>query len=302
MCRDNRTLRSACPAATQRDGAGLGRRGQHAHRFGQRGQQLLGAIDAIPVPRHRPEAIVDRHVLGLRRLELLQHGRRRAIGEDVAGQQQHRQAIDRRAGGAGHHVGRAGADRRGARQRAQPIRHLRERGRGVHHRLFVPALVVAQPPAELIEGLANPGDVAMAEDAEHCRRRTAAAARRARSSCAPRKRTSACAIVSRIICVSGFGIMTSRTRLPKIVARGEELPQRAARRRERIELVDSQGRPDRRRAGNRRSVDTDRRRSRGSTGVSMRGATAMSLAAKRFCHAHGGEITTSPPINSLQCM
>ena len=28
----------------------------------------------------------------------------------------------------------------------------------------------------------------------------------------------------------------------------------------------------------------------------------MSLATKRFCHADGGEITTSPPMSSLQCM
>jgi hypothetical protein len=31
----------------------------------------------------------------------------------------------------------------------------------------------------------------------------------------------------------------------------------------------------------------------------MREVTSMSLAAKRFCHADGGEMTTSPPISSL---
>jgi len=124
--------------------------------FGKRGQQLLGPIDAIPVARHRPEAIVHRPVLGLRRLQLLQDGRRHAIGEDVARQKEHRQPVDRRAGGAGHHVGRTGADRRGAHQRAQPVRHFREGRCGVHHRLFVSALVVAKRTAQLIEGLANP--------------------------------------------------------------------------------------------------------------------------------------------------
>jgi hypothetical protein len=44
---------------------------------------------------------------------------------------------------------------------------LGERGRCVHHRLLVAALVVSQPILHLMERLANSGDIAMAEDAEH---------------------------------------------------------------------------------------------------------------------------------------
>ena len=33
----------------------------------------------------------------------------------------------------------------------------------------------------------------------------------------------------------------------------------------------------------------------------VRSFTSMSEALKRFCHSHGGEITTSPPMNWLQC-
>ena len=165
----------------QRDRAGLGRGGQHAHRFGQRRQQLLGAGDAIPVPRHRPEAVVDRDVLRLAATSsCCSTGRRHAVGEDVAGQQQHRQPVDRRAGGAGHHVGGAGADRRGARQRPQPVRHLGERRRGVHHRLFVAALVVAKPVRSSDRA---PGRCRRRCHGRRCRtrrRRRAAAARRAR--------------------------------------------------------------------------------------------------------------------------
>ena len=40
----------------------------------------------------------------------------------------------------------------------------------------------------------------------------------------------------------------------------------------------------------------------GATGLSIRGMTSMLLALNRTCHLWGGEITTSPPMNSLQCM
>ena len=151
----------------QRHGAGVGGRGQHAHGVGQRAQQLLGPVNPIPIAGDRAQAVVHRNVLGLARFELLQHGGRRAVGEDVAGQQQHRQAIDGGAGGPGHQVGRTRADRRGTGQRSQPVRHLGEPGGGVDHRLFVAALVVAQAVAHLIERLADAGDVAVTENSEH---------------------------------------------------------------------------------------------------------------------------------------
>ena len=80
--------------------------------------ELLGAVDPIPVARHRLEAVVHRHVLRVRSTRAAAGpapGRR--VGEDVARQQQHRQAVDRRRRRAGDHVGRARADRRGAGER-----------------------------------------------------------------------------------------------------------------------------------------------------------------------------------------
>src|SRR3712207_8397197 len=59
--------------------------------------------------------------------------RSRAGGEDVAGQQQHGQPVDRGEGRAGQHVGRAGTDGGGARVRRQPVRHARIAGRSEEH-------------------------------------------------------------------------------------------------------------------------------------------------------------------------
>ena len=56
-----------------RDGARLGRVGQHAHRLRQGGQDLLGAGDPVEEPADRPEAVVDAHVGRDRVLELLEH-------------------------------------------------------------------------------------------------------------------------------------------------------------------------------------------------------------------------------------
>ena len=87
----------------------------------------------------------------------------------------------------------------------------------------------------------------------------------------------------------------------EVVARGDELPQRAAGRRERVELLARQpvlgvG------AAEVRRTSRAPRGSPGATGVSMRGSTGTSQALNRFCHLCGGEITTSPPMSSLQCM
>ena len=149
----------------QRDRAGLGWRGEDAHRLGQRGDQLLGPIDPVPVARHRPEAVVHRDVLAVLGLELLQHGGDVAPREDVSRQQQDRQPVDGGAGGRGQHVGGARANRCGARQGGETVLHPRVGRRGVHHRLFVAALVVAELRG-LLQRLTDPGDVAVPEDAE----------------------------------------------------------------------------------------------------------------------------------------
>ena len=149
----------------QRDRARIRRRGQHAHGFRQRGDQLLGAVDAIPIARDRLEAVVDADVLRMLVFQLLQHGRLDALGEDIAGQQQHRDAIDGGDGGAGDHVGGAGPDGRGAGEGGQAVAVLGVGDRRQDLGLLVAALVIAQLGRVLLEGLAEAGDIAVAEDA-----------------------------------------------------------------------------------------------------------------------------------------
>jgi hypothetical protein len=93
--------------------AGVDRVGQHPHRRGQRGEQLLGPGDPVEEPRHRPERVVDGGVGLDRVLQLLQHRALPAGGVGVAGQQQHGQPVDRRQPGRGDQVQRARTDRRG---------------------------------------------------------------------------------------------------------------------------------------------------------------------------------------------
>ncbi len=151
----------------QRDRAGLRRVGQHAHRLEQRRPELLGPVDAIPVARDGLEGVVHRHVARPAGLELLQHRVDAPRREDVAGQEQHRQAVDRRERGAGDHVRGAGADRAGARPGGEPAARAGVGDRGVHHRLLVARGHEAH--ALLVDRLPDAREVAVAEDAERAR-------------------------------------------------------------------------------------------------------------------------------------
>src|ERR1039457_1535078 len=135
---------------------------------------------AAPAPEHdvdfasrRLASVVDAYVVGPRVLELLQHRAGGAGGEEVAGQQQHRDAVDRRERGSGHHIGRARADRGRARERLQPVPHPGEADRRVHHRLLVAGQVIPQVRLAgfvgLEQRLADARHVAVPEDAEAAR-------------------------------------------------------------------------------------------------------------------------------------
>ena len=87
----------------------------------------------------------------------------------VGGEQQDRQAVDRRRGRAGDHIGRAGPDRCRARESRQPPVRLGEANRRVDHRLLVARLVIRQVPSAFLQCLPHAADVAVAEDAEHRR-------------------------------------------------------------------------------------------------------------------------------------
>ena len=127
----------------ERDGAGLDGVGEDAHGLERGRDQGLGAGDPVEVAA-RPGAGVSltRHVARVRDFELLEDRVRRAGGEDVAGEQQHREVVDGGEGGAGDEVGGAGADGGGDGVRGEAVRLAGVADGGVHHRLLVAALVV----------------------------------------------------------------------------------------------------------------------------------------------------------------
>ena len=142
---------------------------QNSERGRQRRKELLGSRDAIPIARHRAEAIIRGHGRVAEILDLLQDRIGTPIGENVAGQQQHRQAVHMRQRRRGHHVGGARADRRRACHEAAPVRSLREGDRRQRHRLLVMGAMRGQGVARRIERLAEPGHVAVTEDRPHAR-------------------------------------------------------------------------------------------------------------------------------------
>ena len=149
--------------------------GEHPHRAEQCGGQLFGAPDPVEVPRQRLERVVDGDVATGRQLEFLQDRCTGPGGEGVGRQQQHRQPVDGRQRGAGQHVRRAGADAGGDGPRLQPVPLAGVRHGAVHHGLLVSAQYIVQQwlgpglvrlDLGLQQCLAEPGDVAVTEDAE----------------------------------------------------------------------------------------------------------------------------------------
>ena len=154
-------------AEGERHRAAFGRVGQHGHRPAERRHDLLGPHDAVEIARDRAETVVgaDRPVAEI--LDLLQNRIGPAAGEDVAGNEQHRQAIDMRHRGGGDHVGRARPDRGRAGHHAPAARGLGEGDRRMRHRLLVVGAIGRQRLARGVERFAEPGDIAVAEDGEH---------------------------------------------------------------------------------------------------------------------------------------
>src|SRR6266571_5093152 len=70
----------------QGDSACFCRAGQHAHGLRERGQQLFRTCDAVPVAADRLEAIVNRNILSVFGLKLLQDRRDVAAGKNVSRQ------------------------------------------------------------------------------------------------------------------------------------------------------------------------------------------------------------------------
>ena len=100
---------------------------------------------------------------------MLQNRRHLPRGEDVTGEKQDGQAVDRGAGRPCDHVRGSRTDGARARERLKPVGHLGEARRRVDERLFVPAGNVGQIVPRREQGFAETGDVPMAEDTEHLR-------------------------------------------------------------------------------------------------------------------------------------
>ena len=145
----------------------LRRIGQHRDRSVQRRHDLLGARDAVEIPRHGTEAVVGAHRSVAEVLDLLQNRIGPAVGEDVARYQQNRQAVDMRHRRRCDHVGRAGADRGCAGHHALAARGFGEGDRGMGHRLFVVGAVGGESVARGVERFAHARHVAVAENREH---------------------------------------------------------------------------------------------------------------------------------------
>ncbi len=151
-------------AEGEADRAAVGRVGHHPKRAGQGGQDMLGPADPVEVAHDGAEAVVGRHGRVVEILDLLQHRVGRAVGEDVAGDEEDRQAVHMRHGGGGDHVGRPRPDRGGDGHRLPPMLRLGIGDGGMGHGLFVLAAPGGQGVLVGVQRLTQAGDVAVAED------------------------------------------------------------------------------------------------------------------------------------------
>ena len=167
-------------AEGERHRPAFGRIGQDRDRPVERRHDLLGPRDAVEIARHRAEAVIGAHRSVAEVLDLLQNRIGPAVGEHVAGDQQHRQPIDMRDRGGGDHVGRARADRGGAGHHPLAPRGLGEGDRGMRHRLLVVGAIGRQRVAR--------GDRAPRPCRPHCHGRRSRTRPRTGAACARRSR------------------------------------------------------------------------------------------------------------------
>ncbi len=138
--------------------------GEDGHGAVERRHDLFGPRDAVEIARHRAETIIRGDGAVAEILHLLQHRIGAARGEDVAGQQQHRQPVHMRDGGGGDHIRRAGTDGGGAGHHAAAARGFGESAGRQRHRLLIMRAEDRQCLPRLIQRLAEPGDIAVAEN------------------------------------------------------------------------------------------------------------------------------------------
>ncbi len=125
---------------------------------------MLGAADAVEVAHDGAEAVVGGDGGVVEVLDLLQHRVGGAVGEDVAGDEQDRQAVDMRQRRRRHHVGRARPDRGRDSHCVATLPGLGIGNRRMGHRLLVLAPVGGQNVLVGMQRLTQTGNVAMSED------------------------------------------------------------------------------------------------------------------------------------------
>ena len=151
-------------AQAERGRAAIRRVGEDGDRAGQGDQQLLRTGDAVPVARHRLEAVVHAGGGVAGRLKLLQHRVGPAAGEHVAGQEQHRQPVDVGDPRRRQQVHRSRADRGGDGHHLPPVPRLCIGHGGQRHALLVVPAEGGEGAARAMQRFAHAGDIAVAED------------------------------------------------------------------------------------------------------------------------------------------
>ena len=149
----------------QGHGAAVHRIGQHLDRAGRRGQKLFRTGDAVPPAGNGAETVIDADGGVVEVLDLLKHRIGTAAGEDIAGQEQHRQPVDVRHAGGGDHIGGARPDRGGAGHHLAAVPGLGEGDGRQRHALLVMGAEGGQRFAGVVQRLAQSRHVAVAEDA-----------------------------------------------------------------------------------------------------------------------------------------
>ena len=151
----------------QRHRAALGRIGEHGDGARQGSQKLKRRDDAVEVTRNRTQTVGGRDVSVLEVFDLLQYGIRRTRDEDVARQQQHRQAIDVRRTGGCDEIGAARPDRRSHRHHAAAEVGLGVGDGGERHALFVVRTEGWESLLDRMQRLTQTGHIAMPENRPH---------------------------------------------------------------------------------------------------------------------------------------
>ncbi len=147
----------------------VGRVQQGAGHLRERGEELGGVADPVPVAHDRPEAVVDGGARVAEVLDLLEHGVGQARGERVARDEQGGDPVGHGDAGRRDHVRGPGTDRARRDHDLPAAGGLAEGDCCQAHALLGLAPPDGDLVAVLLQGVAQARDVAVAEDGEDTR-------------------------------------------------------------------------------------------------------------------------------------